>query len=1338
MISHTANSDQKNQSLLVLGNKSLRRKDYICAIQQYVGALREYPLFSKIIAGNLSFAKKKYRKTRSTAVKTKVGVCGWELSHNAVGRAYTLAQLYKQFAEVEIIGVIFAEWGKEVWSPIRDTQIPIHKIVLEDESEFLQQAINLVSNNPYDIVHLSKPRAVNIFIGALYKIIWNSTVLIDIDDEELAFVDADSSISIDLYLQKFRSLPKLADLAGKDWTRLAAGLVREFDGITVSGPALKDRYGGEIIRHARDENNCVPSHTLRAEERRRLGISPEKKVFVFCGTPREHKGLLDVASLVTKLGGEQYLLLIAGDFPDLDLKKELKRVAGNALKFIDGVSFNSAYRVLAVADYCVLYQDPAAEVSKYQVPAKISDALAMGVPVFLTEVSAVADIIAAGAAFPIKGDLFSTVSSVINNKEKVDQLKKEGQKFFRSELTFAHNSKKLKKLMLGAMTSSSVEIGSGLARVISSFDESKNLLVERSLVETIDIIVPVFNALDDVKKCLISLDEHRDGFAVKIFVINDGSDNQTTEWLRTFCNSKPEFTLIEHSENKGYTKAINSGLRLSAGLYVVTQNSDTIVTRGWLKGLVRCMSSEDSIGVVGPLSNAASWQNVPNLHSDDGAFAINELPDGVTVQEMAQKIAEISIREYPKLPFVNGFCFMIKRKVIDAIGIMDETNFPIGYGEENDFCIRAMDAGFELAVADDVYVYHAKSKSFGAERRKKLSQEGSEMLRRKHGADRYDSLVRAIPNRIASLNSLRERLNKAIKFDMRELKNILPVINRDALPCVRICDMHEEEIKLIFPPAFGTKNYEVDSGIFGPSLIIPYQSDRVFSPEGKLLSIGVQIHFYYPDLFDEVVYFLKSIPYRFSLYVSVIKGEDVVKWQEKFELHIPNASVTVRSFENRGRDISSFVAGFNEELAQHEYICHLHTKRSLHNSNKADWRRQLFVNLLGSANIVATIFKMFEENKHLGLVFPEFHHSLLGQISWGTNFEVSSKLALKLGLKISSDELVTFPAGSMFWARTSALMPLLKSGIKYSDFPEEAKQVDGTLAHAVERMLGEIVVQNGYHILQTKSEKQHSLIFYYPKKWSYTNKYDRNELDLLVKNYYGERHGNARIVVYSALMGAYDPPVLHEVLDTRFDYVLFSDSPIPDAGAWDVRCESYPAESPVRKARYVKTHPHVYFKDYDIAIWIDSNVLINGDIMKYVQMAIDQPDIPLFGIPHPHRNCLYEEALAVVQAKKDTAGIVEKQVARIAKENYPKNNGLIETNFIVINLRHGKVDAVFDEWWSMINSGSHRDQLSINYALWKNDVQWRPLMVEKKSLRDSFEFAYFGHGRNSGYSRPSK
>lgn len=257
---------------------------------------------------------------------------------------------------------------------------------------------------------------------------------------------------------------------------------------------------------------------------------------------------------------------------------------------------------------------------------------------------------------------------------------------------------------------------------------------------SVDVVVCVHDALADVRLCLWSL-LHKGSRPFRLIVVNDGSDAETTAHLEEVAATNPKLTLIHNaSPPHGYTIAANLGMRATGGDYVVLLNSDTVVTYGWLERIVACGESDERIGILGPLSNAASHQSVPQLRDRDG-WATNPLPSFLTPDGLAKLLDRVSPRSRPRLPFVNGFCYVVKRAVFDAIGYFDEESFPSGYCEENDFSFRAAQAGFELAVADDAYVFHAKSRSYTPEARKPIAKRNYEAFLRKHGAETIESLV---------------------------------------------------------------------------------------------------------------------------------------------------------------------------------------------------------------------------------------------------------------------------------------------------------------------------------------------------------------------------------------------------------------------------------------------------------------------------------------------------------------------------------------------------------------------------------------------------------------------
>ncbi|MEG4583871.1 tetratricopeptide repeat protein [Microcoleus sp. MOSTC5] len=284
--------------------------------------------------------------------------------------------------------------------------------------------------------------------------------------------------------------------------------------------------------------------------------------------------------------------------------------------------------------------------------------------------------------------------------------------------------------------------------------------VSKSTVDRVDIVLCVHNAFEDVKECLTSIRLHTK-VDYRLLIVDDGSQAETRDFLKSWVQEDSVATLFRNETARGYTKAANIGLRASNGDYIILLNSDTIVTPGWLEKLIECANSLKNIGIVGPLSNCASWQSIPEIFDKNGGWMINNIPEGYSLESLSDIVANVSDKAFPSVNFVNGFCYMIKRAVIDAIGWLDEESFPYGYGEENDFSIRARKAGFKLAIADHAYVYHSKSKSFGHERRQELSKQGSAAFKSKHPDINVKALTEEIKNNSA-LERLRLKLREHI------------------------------------------------------------------------------------------------------------------------------------------------------------------------------------------------------------------------------------------------------------------------------------------------------------------------------------------------------------------------------------------------------------------------------------------------------------------------------------------------------------------------------------------------------------------------------------------------
>lgn len=265
--------------------------------------------------------------------------------------------------------------------------------------------------------------------------------------------------------------------------------------------------------------------------------------------------------------------------------------------------------------------------------------------------------------------------------------------------------------------------------------------------EPIDVIVCVHNALEDVRRCLDSVLANTTQ-PYQIILVDDGSDAGTEDYLKEFKDNHTDTILIRNDIAKGYTLAANIGMRAATNPFLVLLNSDTVTTPGWLDRLYRAMQLDDLIAVVGPLANTASWQSIPRL-SDNGDWANNPLPEGVSVGTMGDLVAKYSGYLFPEVPLLNGFCLMIRQAALEKVGYFDEETFGQGYGEEDDFNLRVGYAGLKKVIADDTYIFHAQSKSYSSEKRMRLSGISGEKLKKKHGLSTIESAVSTMhPSRL--------------------------------------------------------------------------------------------------------------------------------------------------------------------------------------------------------------------------------------------------------------------------------------------------------------------------------------------------------------------------------------------------------------------------------------------------------------------------------------------------------------------------------------------------------------------------------------------------------------
>ena len=224
-------------------------------------------------------------------------------------------------------------------------------------------------------------------------------------------------------------------------------------------------------------------------------------------------------------------------------------------------------------------------------------------------------------------------------------------------------------------------------------------------------------------------------------------------------------------------------------------------------------------------------------------------------------------------------------------------------------------------------------------------------------------------------------------------------------------------------------------------------------------------------------------------------------------------------------------------------------------------------------------------------------------------------------------------------------------------------------------------------------------------------------------------YDNIKIAIYTVSTGKYDDikePIY--VDDNNIDYFVFTEQEIKSTSVWNklnipTNIKEFPS---LDQARYLKTHPHLFFKDYDYSIFIDGNIRITCDIKPLIYTMIDQKrNIAIH--KHQVRNCIYQEAKAIYAAGKANKKILNNQMKKYRKDGFPDKFGLFETNVLIRKHNDKECIKIMDDWWSEMCQWTKRDQLSFTYSLWKNKKNCNYIMSLGNNSRRNPYFIVDSH-----------
>lgn len=274
------------------------------------------------------------------------------------------------------------------------------------------------------------------------------------------------------------------------------------------------------------------------------------------------------------------------------------------------------------------------------------------------------------------------------------------------------------------------------------------------LENKISLILPIYNAYEDTKKCIESIFKNT-SVEFELILIDDKSSDSRISQLLDKYEDCPNVKVIRNKINQGFTKNVNLGLTQTKN-DVILVNSDTMVTPRWIQKIIINAYSDDTIGTLTPFSNASDI-SVPNMNEN------NEIPSFLDLHTMSFLIEKSSANGNLIAPTGNGFCLFIKRDTINDIGLFDDKNFDKGYGEESDFTMRAKDNGWKNVRNDSIFIFHKRSASFSLNKTKELKKEHKQVLLKKYpdvfklweefvNGEKLSKSIESIQNNIKNFN----------------------------------------------------------------------------------------------------------------------------------------------------------------------------------------------------------------------------------------------------------------------------------------------------------------------------------------------------------------------------------------------------------------------------------------------------------------------------------------------------------------------------------------------------------------------------------------------------------
>ena len=307
---------------------------------------------------------------------SKISVLCANLSSNALGRAYLLARVLRRRYEVEVLGPMF---GESIWPPCDTGEFAYKAVRGCSFPRFFLSMRELLRQIEGDVVYAVKPRPSSFGVGLLAKRLRGTPLVLDIDDW-----DIEGEYTLSRWRRLLGLVVRLYNPYANQYLLLMERFIPYADAITTVSSLLQQRFDGVYVPHGRDTDHFDPQRYSGQALRRAWGLE-ERKIVMFLGTPRPHKGLGELIAALRRLADLPLTLVIVGVDRRDPYAKQLAEVGGEQVRMLGMQPFAEIPRFLAAADLVALPQWDI-PFARAQVPAKVFDAMAMARPIVATAV----------------------------------------------------------------------------------------------------------------------------------------------------------------------------------------------------------------------------------------------------------------------------------------------------------------------------------------------------------------------------------------------------------------------------------------------------------------------------------------------------------------------------------------------------------------------------------------------------------------------------------------------------------------------------------------------------------------------------------------------------------------------------------------------------------------------------------------------------------------------------------------------------------------------------------------------------------------------------------------